>query len=270
MTSHTTACLTILGVVLLAQPPRGLGQDPRAKAIWETGQAALHRGNQEQAIACFEQSLKMDPSFTRPHLSLAAAYMEMGNQQAALPHLTQYVQANPDQALVRVHYAELLVRLHMINEARTQFEQFIGQAQDHPEIAPVLLIQSHSKLMELAETAEDDYAEHLNRGIGLYLLACQRAGMPAEDGPMSTEGLLCRAVQALKRAAEQQPEEARPQWYLYLAWSRLEQRSQALRALHEADRTAAFSYLTAAEEQQIQLACRKLEVHGACKHCSPR
>ena len=55
-----------------------------------------------------------------------------------------------------------------------QFERFVADIQDNQDLAGQHLVHCHSRLMEIARAAEDAYSEHLNRGIGLYLVAVQR------------------------------------------------------------------------------------------------
>jgi tetratricopeptide (TPR) repeat protein len=244
---------------------RASAQEPQARSLWEQGQAAMKRGDRPQAIDFYERCLKQDPSFVRAHLSIAAAYLELNDERQALPHLASYVRAVPDHLIMRVHYAEILFRLQLFQEARTQFEEFLVLGQDRSETTPTLLIEVHSKLMEIGELTEDEYTERLHRGIGLYLLAGERNRLGEPDATLSVEGLLCRAVTELKEAAEQRPQEARPLWYLYLTWTRLGERPQALRALHQAEQNAGFSRMTPFEEQEMQFALRKQECGGSMR-----
>jgi tetratricopeptide (TPR) repeat protein len=216
----------------------------------------MRRHEHDRAIALYEQSLAADPQLTRNHLSLAAAYLEKGDDEGACPHLARFLNAHPEQPAVRVQYAELLWRLKRLPECRAAFESAVGHAQDN--VPTNHLIHCHTRLMQLAEAAEDEYAEHLHRGIGLYLLARERATLDA-DAPLSVEGLLCRAAGELTLARVQKPDEARPCWYLYKVWSRLAQRQPALRSLREASAVAPFSYLTPAEQRGLQLACSEDE-----------
>jgi hypothetical protein len=200
-------------------------------------------------------AVAQDAAQQRAHLNLAAAQIERGDQPGAARHLAAYLAAFPDHHIVRKHYAELLLRLHRPHEARAQFERFIAGTQDDPELGPKYLVHCHSRLMEIAEEEGDDYGEHLHRGIGLYLLACERAGLPdPEDGELSVESVLCRAAGELTMAHLARRDEARPCWYLYVVWSRLQQRQPALRHLREADACAPFSGLTPAERRSLELA----------------
>jgi len=227
-----------------------------AAALWEQGQAAMRVGQPEKAVESYEQSLATDAAFTRNHLSLAAAYLEMGKDTEACVHLAKYVAAHPEHGIVRMHYAELLVRLHRAKEGRAEYEQFIADLQDQEDESVHGMIHCHSRLMELAEAEEDDYAAHLHRGIGLYLLARERIALAAAAGDLSAEGLLCKAAGELSMARTLRPAEARPCWYLYAVWSRLAQQQPARRCLREAGAAAPFTFLTPAEQRSLQLACR--------------
>jgi tetratricopeptide (TPR) repeat protein len=224
-----------------------------ALQLWEEGQKAMRFREHDQAIALYEQSLAADPQLTRNHLSLAAAHLEKGDETGACPHLARYLSAHPEHLAIRVQYAELLWRLKRFQECRDAFESAMDDAQG--DMPTSHLIHCHTRLMQLAEAVEDEYAEHLNRGIGLYLLACERATLAEGDVPLSVEGLLCRAAGELTLARVQRSDEARPCWYLYKVWSRLAQRQPALRSLREASASAPFSYLTSAEQRGLQLAC---------------
>ena len=225
-----------------------------ARRLWEQGQIAMHRGQPDVAIACYKQSLELDPRFSQAHLSLAAAHLELGDDEAACPHLGRYVEARPDQIAVRGHYAELLYRLKHKREARDQFERFIVLAQEAGGPAAKSLLHSHSRLMEIAEQQEDAYAEHLHRGIGLLLLARARADLSNESRDPTGEGLLCKAAGELTLAREEQPNEARAGWYLYQVWSALDQRALAARWLRDTQDAAPFYYLTPSERCSLQLA----------------
>jgi tetratricopeptide (TPR) repeat protein len=254
-----------LCVVCLGWSSPALAQDPAAQArqLWLRGQEAMRQGKPDEAVKYYELSLAADPAQKRSHLSLAAAYIERGDEAGAVRHLAQYVAAFPEHHLARVHLAELLLRQGRPKEARAQFERFVADVQDVPQLAPKHLVHCHSRLMEIAEAEGDEYAEHLNRGIGLYLLACERAGLPdPEEGELSVESVLCKAAGELTMARMARRDEARPCWYLYEVWSRLDQRQPALRHLREADATAPFSYLTPAEKRELELACLGRDAEG--------
>jgi tetratricopeptide (TPR) repeat protein len=194
---------------------------------------------------------------TRNYLSLAAASLEKNNPERGCLHLARYIDANPDQLLIRARYAELLLRLGRFAEARSQFEELVCSSQDHPGPAAPDRIHSHSRLMEIAEQCKDLYNEHLHRGIGLYLLARERSTLSDAEQRLPPESLLFKAAGELTLAQLQLPDEARPCWYLYQVWSRLGQRQPALCRLRQADAAAPFTFLTPAERFALQLACER-------------
>lgn len=233
-------------------PPAEAGES--AAQLWEKGQEAMRSGQPDRALELYERSLTSDPSLSRNYLSLAAAYLEMGNDEAACPHLARYVHAHPEQLTLRIYLADLLLRLHRLPDAREEFERCIACAQDREDTARAHLLHCHTRLMEIAEESEDGYAEHLNRGIGLLVLARQRAIMADPEGELPAEALLCKAAGELTVAHLERPEEARPSWYLHEVWSRLAQRQPARRSLRAAEAAAPFSYLTTSEQRSLQLA----------------
>ena len=226
-----------------------------ANQLWEKGQSALRDGHNDEAIDFYQQSLIADPGLMKNHLSLAVLYLQDKDDEKAGPHLGAFLLTEPKNLAVRLYYADLLVRLHKSREARKQFERFESDSQEEGKVAVPHRIHAHSQLMEIAEAEDNEYAEHLHRGIGLYLLAQERTETPDPDDELPLEGLLCKAAGELTQACEARPQEAQPAWYLSLVWSRLDQRKPALRWLREADACAAFSTMTASERRNLQVAC---------------
>ncbi len=235
-----------------------------AEHLWDQGQEAMRQGKPQQAVQFYQRSLVADPGLVRNYLSLAAALLEMDEDAAALPYLERYVRARPDQLIIRIHLADLLLRLERPSDARAEFERCVAWAQDRDDL-PAQLVHCHTRLMEIAEAENDGYAEHLHRGIGLFLLAGRRAALPEPDGDLSSEALLCKAAGELALAHLERADEARPALYLYEVWSRLAQQQPARRFLRIADQTAPFSYLTTAERRGLQLARRCREFEGPIK-----
>src|SRR5438552_18258360 len=146
MIGRSAARVIVLSAVCMLSATWGIAQEPQARSLWQQGQAAQLRGDHPQSIDLYRRCLKLDPSYVRVHLSLAAAYLEHGDERLALPHLATYVREAPEHVLIRMHYAELLFRLQQFQEAREQFEKFIDLAQDCSDITPSCLIEVHSKL----------------------------------------------------------------------------------------------------------------------------
>jgi tetratricopeptide (TPR) repeat protein len=266
--SARLVCLTLLvfalrGAIAAAAPP-----DARALAdadrLWQQGQEAIARGLPDEAIARYRASLLKNPALVRNYMSLAAAFLEKGDDATACIYLLRYVETNPAHLVARVHLADLLLRRNRLEEARFQFEACVDRAQEGG--ATEHLLHCHVRLMEIAGRLEDDYAEHLHRGIGLLLMARQRAALPDdEDDVPQTEGLLCQSAGELTLALQERPGEARPAWYLHQVWSHLDQAQPARKALRAADEAAPFSELTAAEQRGLRLAIASRELERFAK-----
>jgi tetratricopeptide (TPR) repeat protein len=237
-------------------PAEAAAPPESAEHLWDMGQDAMRQGDPELAIRLYQRSLQTDPNLTRNYVSLAAAYLQLGDDAAACSHLARYVAVHPEQLLMRVHLADLFLRLQQVQDAGAEYTRCIAHAQERDDPASQNLIHCHTQLMAIAESAEDSYGEHLHRGIGLYHLAVQRAALQESSDELPPQALLCKAAGELTLARLLRPDEARPLWYLHEVWSRLAQRQPALRALHAASAAAPFSYLTAAEQRGLALACQ--------------
>jgi tetratricopeptide (TPR) repeat protein len=255
-------CLFLtVGALASAEPeasPPAEQQDEQSEAVrlWEQGQEAMLHGNTDAAISLYQKSLKQEQGLARNYLSLAAAFLEKNEDEVAALYMDHYLQLQPDHLMARYHYATLLLRLKQPAAARKQLEHFIADIQDCEELANQHLVNCHSRLMEIAEADEDDYAEHLHRGIGLFRLACRRGELAPEVKAPDVESLLCRAAGELTLARQSKPDEARPSWYLYEVWTRLAQSQPAHRCLCAAETAAECSYLTPVEKRGLQLALR--------------
>ncbi len=250
----------VLGICCLAAAPAPKSSpDGEARRLWDKGQRAILAGDADGAIAAYRESLRLDPHLSRNHLSLAAAYLEKGQDAAAAEQMYDYLRLQPEHVVVRLHLAELMLRLGRQAKARDEFERFIAEAQTRPELAAEHLVHCHSQLMEMAVREGDEYGEHLHRGVGLYLLAKQRQTLPDPDGELSTEALLCKAAGELALAFRARPDEARPCWYLASVWTELGQRGPATRWLRSAEAAAPFSSLTPCEREGLRLGCLRLE-----------
>lgn len=186
-------------------------------------------------------------------LAFAAACLDRGEETAAAAHLIRHVAVHPDQPLVRISLAELLWRRNRQAEAGVEYERFLNDT-DASANNVSRMVQAHVRLVALAEQSADRYGEHLHRGIGLYLLAGKAADTDA------AQGLLCKAAGELALAVRDHPAEARPHWYLHLAWARLAQSQPAERHLRRAAALAAFGDLPAAEQRDLALAVAMLAV----------
>jgi tetratricopeptide (TPR) repeat protein len=229
-----------------SKPP----QSPRAVQAAAQPSARVRQAAFQQA-STRPPTRPPEPPATPDELSLAADCLERGDDAAAVVHLERHVAEHPEQIVFQAQLAEVLARLNRLSEAQLHFEAAVAHAQDGPAAARRELVHYHTRLMEIARTRQDDYAEHLHRGIGLYLVG-SRVAEKGESG--GAERLLCKAAAALKEAQADRPDDARAAWYLHRVWARLEQPRPADRALRKAIACAPFSRLTAAESRDLALA----------------
>ena len=213
-------------------------------------------GGEQRPVGYYDPLVVQQPAATRSDLSLAAEQLEQGNAAAACDHLGKYLQSHPLHDEVRWHYAELLARLERRSEARREYLRFLAQAQERGEATAPERIQCHLRLMRMAEADDDESGRRLHRGVGLYLLAVQRAKLGDNDGELPVEGLLCRAAGELTGAYLHGPQAAQPCWYLYKVWSALGQGATARRWLARATALAPFTDMTPAEQRGLALAIR--------------
>lgn len=249
---------SLLLIALFAGTSLHASDAKRAMHYWNLGQQALHRGDDQRAKECFEESLAWDPELTRNYLSLAAVALGENREERACRYLALYLAAHPKHVAIRGHYADLLKQLNHLEEARVQFVHFTEDVQKDDYLADEHLIHCHTCLMQIAEKTGRRYEEHLHRGMGLLMLAHQRAKLEEESAKLSTESLLCRAAAELSLAKKEKPEEARPYWYLHETWKRLAQRHSAKCNLHQAAELAPFSYLTATERRDLHLHTQRM------------
>src|SRR5260221_6038129 len=79
-------------------------------------------------------------------IQLAAQCLEKGDERGALPHLSAYLEAHPDHAAIRVHLAEVMLKLDRKAEAKKQFEQYVRDAQQQGGEAGKHFIHVHTRL----------------------------------------------------------------------------------------------------------------------------
>ncbi len=154
--------------------------------------------------------------------------------------------------LFRRQLAELLYKLQRMPEAQEQFENCIVSAQEGNPLARQALPSYHTRLMEIARLRGDTYREKLHQGIGLYCVAERLTNLPEQKESGEVERVLCKAATALKEAQSERPDEARPSWYLYRVWTRLDQSRPAEKALKKAQEAAPFSSLTPGEYRELK------------------
>jgi tetratricopeptide (TPR) repeat protein len=205
-------------------------------------------------LGTYEPNLASQTETARSPLAMAAHYLEQGDEAAACRQLNLYLARYPDHFEVRIHLAELLLHQKHLGAAKSQFTRAIADAQDRGKQTIQDQLRCHTLSMEIAQAENDFYGVHFSRGVGLYLLALERANLPDGNGQLPVEGLLCRAAGELLAAVTERPGEAQAYWYLYRVWSALGQVEPAGRWLERAAAMAPFAKMTLSEQRGLQIA----------------
>jgi tetratricopeptide (TPR) repeat protein len=191
---------------------------------------------------------------TEKLLEQAAAALAQGQELAAAVLLEKHLEREPQHLFIRAQVAELFFRQQKWEPSHRHFQECVALSQELGDPAYSYLIHAHSRLVDIAEAEQNVFAEHLHRGLGLYELACHRAKVNDVGKEPSVADILGRAALSLQDARNEDPNAARPHWYLHLIWSRLGQHQAAKQALLQADERKFFAGLTQREKRELQMA----------------
>jgi Flp pilus assembly protein TadD len=110
---------------------------PQTEASVVLAEIHLHEpGHEEQGISQLQRILKEDPGNAAAHRGLGYAYFNRHDFDAAMPHLDQAAQKNPDDWQVHYYQAMVLSQKHD-NEATEKMEKSALRVTElNPEFAP--------------------------------------------------------------------------------------------------------------------------------------
>jgi tetratricopeptide (TPR) repeat protein len=101
----------------------GIFRYPDAEAYNNLGVALAQTGKIEEAIARFEQALRINPDFADAHTNLGNALRLAGRIPEAIEHFEQVVRIEPDLAEAYNNLGAALAQTGKIEEAIDRFEQ---------------------------------------------------------------------------------------------------------------------------------------------------
>jgi tetratricopeptide (TPR) repeat protein len=204
------------------------------------------------SVGCqtFDVSAPRSPA-PDPLLARASDALDAGDHALACRHLQEYAKRHPESKTAPTLYGEVLFKLARYGESRIAFETAIARLDDSDDLQ--ILVHCHGRLVELAAIDADELSERLHRGIGLYLLSRDRSLDPSKDEDVDAESVLFKAIGELMAAHAAAPDDARPCWYLHLAWRRLGKEQPATRWLNECARRAPTSPFSASERNGLDL-----------------
>lgn len=192
-----------------------------------------------------ESEATFDSTIAEDALAKAAEHLDRDENREALPYLRAYVKANPDAVMIRAYLAELYLRLGETENASREFHTVIDIAETMSGPIRDHRVHCHTRLMEMAQADGDDFAEYLNRGIGLYLLVKRWDAEPGRSDEIVAEQTLSQALQAFREAEKYDSSDPRPQLWRAKVLDRLGQGAAAdtarQRAITLQDRSEPYS-----------------------------
>jgi len=104
-----------------------------AKAHNNLGVALKDQRKVPEAIAHYEQALRIRPNFAEAHNNLGVALAQTGKIEEAIAHFEQALGIEPDYAEAHYHLGNALAQTGKIEEAIAHFEQALGIEPDDAE-----------------------------------------------------------------------------------------------------------------------------------------
>lgn len=106
-------------------------------------------GDMTKSIKLFHKAHLLDPLHPLPLINASRTYQQLGELQTALQHIETAVQCDPDLAMTRVDYAQLLRQLNRIEDAVAMIEQGYNLARHVSEIKDVLVAKYVTQLQQM-------------------------------------------------------------------------------------------------------------------------
>lgn len=138
-----------------AQVSNGLtGDRTQAKALLDKGKE-LYRDDQDtEAVAAFEQAVKLDPDLAEAHFRLALGYEALDKREEAesqykmaVGAYEKHLDANPDDAEAHYNLGQTYANLGQFSEAIREYRQATRLKTDDPDIYYDLGV-AHTKLAQ--------------------------------------------------------------------------------------------------------------------------
>jgi eukaryotic-like serine/threonine-protein kinase len=118
----------------------------------------------ENALADFDQAIKLDPKHYPAWLNRGNVHFQRGRLDQAVTDYSKAIDLNPELALARYHRGNAHYQLGKLDQAIADYSKVIEQAPNQPELVEVYLVraQAHHQLRHF-EDARTDYETFLKR-----------------------------------------------------------------------------------------------------------
>lgn len=113
------------GVVIL----NGTGSAPSSSMslLLAKGQVLLDTERLQEAVACFQEALTVDPNNSEAHLKKGIALERMNRLEPALAAYEEALRLNPKRTIANVYKARVLAALHRYDEAISVYDSALGR-----------------------------------------------------------------------------------------------------------------------------------------------
>jgi Flp pilus assembly protein TadD len=143
-----------------AEVSNGLNADrSQAKALLEKGKELYRDDQDNEAVATFEQAVKLDPELAEAHFRLALSYEAVGKSENAeseykksVEAYKKHLDANPDDAEAHYNLGQSYANLANYSEAIREYRQATKLKEDDPDIYYDLGV-AHTKLAQYDQAA---------------------------------------------------------------------------------------------------------------------
>jgi tetratricopeptide (TPR) repeat protein len=147
-----------------------------AEAHYNLGSVLLQQSKEAEAIAHFEQALRINPDYAEPHYNYGVALQQLGKVPEAIGHYEQALRLKPDMAEAHNNLGGVLEQAGRVQEAIQHYEQALrinpDYAEAHNNLGGTLFeagkLEEAIGHYEHALRNKADYADaHFNLGLAL-------------------------------------------------------------------------------------------------------
>ena len=154
----------------------------------------LHSDRLDQAIAEYNEALRLDPNYAEAHYNLANALLRQGRMAEAQPHYEKAIELNPGMAMARTNLALILLEHGETEKAIAQLEQAV-QTEPRAELAHMRLAdalvrvgrpeEAIAHLQAATENSPDPF--HVHNQLAALLLGQRRLSEAREHALRAVE-----------------------------------------------------------------------------------
>jgi tetratricopeptide (TPR) repeat protein len=197
-----------------------------ADAHYNLGIALVQSGKIEDAIGQYQQALRSKPDYAEAHSNLGTALFALGNVQEGLRQFEKAVQLQPDSAVAHFNLADALARSGRLEEAIQENRQALRLRPDYPEarynLAEVLVALGRN------QEAIVQYGEALRIDPDRAQTHCRLGNALARSGRLED------AIAHYERALQVEPDNAEAHLNLGAVLTRLGKLEEAIQQYQEA------------------------------------